>query len=101
MMVMPCERQTLGDALHEGGWRPTWAETLRIGAQLAGALAHVHAEGFLHRDVKPANVLQGWLPVFLTSRSLSASLQSIKISPSLSLSLSLSLCLSGSVCECM
>ena len=32
-------------------------EALQIAREVAGALAHAHAEGVIHRDVKPANLL--------------------------------------------
>jgi serine/threonine protein kinase len=37
--------------------RLPWPRAARIGEQVAGALAHAHAAGSVHRDLKPDNIL--------------------------------------------
>lgn len=44
-------------AIIEREGRLPWERVAEIGAELADALAHVHAVGVVHRDLKPDNVL--------------------------------------------
>lgn len=54
--VMPFARgETLADRIRRGPMGE--GETRRIVAEVADALAYVHAQGIVHRDVKPANIL--------------------------------------------
>jgi serine/threonine-protein kinase len=47
---------TLAEVTASGAPLP-WREALGITARLARALHHAHAQGVIHRDVKPANVM--------------------------------------------
>ncbi len=55
--IMPfVEGGTLRDRLNREGMLPL-EEALRIGKEIAEALAHAHGMDVVHRDIKPANIL--------------------------------------------
>nr|WP_245668635.1 serine/threonine-protein kinase [Nocardia xishanensis] len=57
IIVMPyCTHGSLEQLIRERG-PLTWADSLRAGVKLAGAIESAHRAQILHRDVKPANVL--------------------------------------------
>jgi serine/threonine-protein kinase len=56
-LVMPLvPGENLTDVLKQRGRLP-WAEAAELGAQIADALAAAAAQGFVHRDLKPDNIL--------------------------------------------
>jgi serine/threonine-protein kinase len=56
MIMEFVDGQSLGQALSEVGAFPV-RDAVRITRQVAEALVYLHGQGYLHRDVKPDNVL--------------------------------------------
>jgi eukaryotic-like serine/threonine-protein kinase len=66
--------KSLDKILKDSGPLP-WSETLRMARQIGEALDYAHAEGFLHRDVKPSNIMRDekgnfWLTDFGLTRAM-------------------------------
>src|SRR5262249_44715391 len=74
---------SLQDKISSCGPLPV-AEVLRIGTQTAAGLAAAHAQGLIHPDVKPANILleNGCGPVQLTDFSLARAIDDASVTQS-------------------
>ena len=72
--------QNLAQFIRDGG--QTANESARIISAVAEALQHAHDEGFVHQDVKPANILLNSDGVpFLTDFGIAATVDELRLTP--------------------
>src|SRR2546430_1186444 len=56
LLITVCRPPTPRELPKQHGRLPL-SQCLEIGRHLASALAHLHAQGLVHRDVKPSNII--------------------------------------------
>jgi serine/threonine protein kinase len=57
------------------------AEVLRVATSIGAALAHAHARGVVHRDVKPSNIFIARLPIKLIDFGIAGSVRPDAVAP--------------------
>ncbi len=73
LVVQFAEQGSLGEAFERGGRRPWDLErVVSLAEEVAEALDYAHSRNVLHRDVKPANLLQMGLHVLLSDFSVAS-----------------------------